>query len=228
MHSYYSKKLSGERLLRCYESASPRVKQYLEAEIEFVVSRIRPVDSILELGCGYGRVAFRLAEAASRVIGIDTSLESLMLADRLADSESPCDFIQMDASALAFRDRKFDVVVCVQNGICAFACNPDSLVREAMRVTKPYGRAIFSSYASEFWPERLRWFESQAGEGLVGEIDYEQTGAGKIVCKDGFRVGTFSSEDYCSLCNALSVEPLITTIDNSSVFCEMQVEDADL
>ena len=65
MHGYYSAKLSGERLQQCYELASARVKQYLEAEIDFVLSRLRPNDSVLELGCGYGRVAFRLADAAA-------------------------------------------------------------------------------------------------------------------------------------------------------------------
>jgi len=226
MRGYYSTKLSGDRLRQCYELASARVKQYLEAEIEFVASRLRPTDSVLELGCGYGRVAFRLAEVAARVVGIDTSPESLLLARRLARPESRCRFLLMDASAPTFRDGAFDVVVCVQNGICAFAVDPERLMREAQRITRPGGRALFSTYSAAFWPERLRWFESQAAAGLVGAIDYDQTKNGTIVCKDGFRAGTFSPEAFRMLCRRLGVEPVITTVDDSSVFCEILVPSA--
>lgn len=83
MQGYYSAKLSGERLRKCYDLASARVQQYLEAEIQFVLSRLRPGDSVLELGCGYGRVALQLGGVAARVVGIDTSSDSLDLARRL-------------------------------------------------------------------------------------------------------------------------------------------------
>jgi 2-polyprenyl-6-hydroxyphenyl methylase/3-demethylubiquinone-9 3-methyltransferase len=227
MRGYYSTKLSGDRLQQCYELASNRVKQYLEAEIGFVVSRLRPTDSVLELGCGYGRVAFRLADVAARVVGIDTSVESLSLARRLAPSVSRCRFLQMDASALTFRDGAFDAIVCVQNGICAFAVDPERLMREALRVTRPGGRALFSTYSTAFWPERLLWFEAQAAAGLLGSIDYDQTGNGTVVCKDGFRAGMFSPDEFRSLCRKLGTEPIITPVDDSSVFCEIVVPSAD-
>ncbi len=35
MNNYYSSKLSSSTLQKCYEVASTRVKQYLQAEIEF-------------------------------------------------------------------------------------------------------------------------------------------------------------------------------------------------
>jgi 2-polyprenyl-6-hydroxyphenyl methylase/3-demethylubiquinone-9 3-methyltransferase len=64
MISYYSQKLSAERLRLCYEIAPPRVKRYLEAEIEFVMSKIKPSDRVLGMGCGYGRVLQRLMTKA--------------------------------------------------------------------------------------------------------------------------------------------------------------------
>ncbi len=127
----------------------------------------------------------------------------------------------MEASALAFADQVFDVVVCIQNGICAFAVNPEELVREAIRVLRPGGRAMFSTYADGFWSERLRWFECQAAAGLVGEIDYDQTVDGTVVCKDGFRSGTFGREAFRLLSTRLSVGAVITNVDDSSVFCEI-------
>jgi len=48
MRGYYTGKLSGERLRQCYRIASPRVQQYLEAEIRFVLGRLDRDDVVLE------------------------------------------------------------------------------------------------------------------------------------------------------------------------------------
>jgi 2-polyprenyl-6-hydroxyphenyl methylase/3-demethylubiquinone-9 3-methyltransferase len=218
---YYSEKLSGERLRLCYEIASPRVKQYLGAEIRFVASRLEPKRTLLELGCGYGRVALQLAKVAGRVVGIDTSVESLALARDLARAEPNCEFLQMDALDLRFPDSTFDTVVCIQNGICAFGVDEEALVREALRVARSGGYVLFSSYAERFWPYRLEWFEAQARRGLVGEIDYDSSGDGVIVCKDGFRAGTMTPGDFKGLCERIGVTCAVTEVDGSSVFCEI-------
>ena len=109
---YYASRLSADKLRQCYALASPRVRQYLDAEIRFAVEQLAPNDAVLELGCGYGRVSLELARAAGRVVGIDTSLDSLELARAMVGPESKCEFLEMDASALAFDDCEFDVVVC--------------------------------------------------------------------------------------------------------------------
>ena len=97
MTGYYAEKLSGRRLKLCYELATTRVRQYLEAEIRHVLSRVRPTDRVMELGCGYGRVALRLAEVARQVVGVDTARESLEMARELAGVNSRCEFLNMDA-----------------------------------------------------------------------------------------------------------------------------------
>ncbi|MBN1620034.1 class I SAM-dependent methyltransferase, partial [candidate division WOR-3 bacterium] len=62
MPNYYSDKLNSNKLKRCYDIAPRRVKQFLEAEINFVKSKINIEDTVLDLGCGYGRVAIEIAE----------------------------------------------------------------------------------------------------------------------------------------------------------------------
>jgi hypothetical protein len=52
MHGYYSEKLFAERLRKIYQIAPPRIKQYLEAEIDFILGKIKSSDIVLELGCG--------------------------------------------------------------------------------------------------------------------------------------------------------------------------------
>ena len=101
------------------------------------------------------------------------------------------------------------------------------LVREALRVTGPGGRALFSTYSTRFWTHRLRWFEAQAAEGLVGEIDYDQTGDGVIVCRDGFRAGMLTPEDLAEVGQAVGIEPRITEVDASSVFAEWRVPEGN-
>lgn len=226
MTGYYAEKLSGHRLKLCYELAPPRVRQYLDAEVQHVLSRLQPTDAVLELGCGYGRVALRLVEVARRVVGIDTAKESLEMARELAGSISRCEFLEMNALDLRFAAGEFDAVVCVQNGICAFGVDQESLLREALRITRSGGMVLFSTYLDRFWRHRLAWFQAQAEAGLIGPIDYASSGEGVIACNDGFRAGRFTPEDWRSLCSQVGVDPEITEVDGSSVFCEITKEAA--
>lgn len=58
---------------------------------------------------------------------------------------------------------------------------------------------------------------------LIGEIDYEATGNGVIVCKDGFRATTISAEDFQILSSGLNIGISIEEVDESSIFLEMRI-----
>ncbi|KPJ72342.1 hypothetical protein AMJ52_06575, partial [candidate division TA06 bacterium DG_78] len=165
---YYTDKLSAEQLKRCYDIAPPRAKQYLDAEVNHVLEMISPDDIVLELGCGYGRILPPICQKARWVIGIDTSFSSLHLARTAQRGIENCDLLTMDAVQLAFRDRVFDCVICIQNGISAFHVDQKSLIGESIRVAKPGGLVLFSSYSDKFWKHRLEWFQLQAEAGLLG------------------------------------------------------------
>jgi 2-polyprenyl-6-hydroxyphenyl methylase/3-demethylubiquinone-9 3-methyltransferase len=224
MSGYYAGKLDGERLRRCYEVAPPRVRQYLEAEISFVLDHVRPDDSVLELGCGYGRVLRELLGHARLVTGIDTAPESLMLARELIGDDPAVRLHEMDALDLGFPDGAFDVVACIQNGICAFGVDQRKLLGEALRVTRPEGTVLLSSYAQHFWADRLDWFRRQAAEGLIGPIDEQATGNGVIVCADGLRLGALGPEELTELARACGAAADIIEVDGSSIFCVIDVE----
>jgi 2-polyprenyl-6-hydroxyphenyl methylase/3-demethylubiquinone-9 3-methyltransferase len=218
---YYCRALAGERLRRVYDVASPRVRQYLDAELGHVVAHLGPEDVVLELGCGYGRVLPALAAGCQLVIGIDTSRPSIELGRRLLAGVANCRLFEMNALDLSFPDGFFDRVVCIQNGISAFHVDQGRLLREALRVTRPGGRALFSSYAAAFWPHRLDWFRLQAQAGLIGELDEAKTRDGVIVCRDGFTASTVSPGQFRAIAEGLCSEVRVTAVDDSSLFCEL-------
>jgi len=218
---YYSQKLSAEQLHKVYEVAPPRVRRYLEAEIDFVRERILPGSLALELGCGYGRVLQGLPSGTRRLVGIDTSVASLLMGRGYLKGKVM--MAVMNAVLLGFKDKCFDLVACIQNGISAFKVDQEELIREALRVTRPGGRVLFSSYSEKFWPERLNWFRIQADHALLGEIDEKATGNGVIVCKDGFRATTVGRADFRALASRIGVACTIEEVDESSIFCEMLV-----
>ncbi len=224
MDKYYAKILSAERLRRCYKIAPPVVQQYFKAEMEYVIKQLNTNSIVLELGCGYGRVLSGLAAHSKFVYGIDTSFDSLLMAKDELRRISNFNILCMDAAKTGFKDNIFDTVICIQNGISAFKANPLELVSESIRITKQGGKLLFSSYSDNFWDERLGWFEAQADEGLIGEIDYDATGNGVIVCKDGFKATTFGITEFELLADKLGLRAHIIEVDNSSIFCEIIVE----
>lgn len=221
MKGYYKKKLSAGRLKRCYEIAPSRVRQYFAAELSHVLGKIKPGDRVLDLGCGYGRVMPELSRKAGLVVGIDNSETSLLLAKETVNGISNCHLAAMNAVQMGFIEKSFDVVICIQNGISAFHVDQGALIRESLRVVRPGGVVLLSSYSGKFWDHRLEWFQLQADEGLLGEIDYEKTGAGVIVCKDGFKAFTVGPGRFLELAAGLGAVLNIVEVDDSSVFCEI-------
>lgn len=219
MKNYYSDKLSSERLKKVYDVATPRIKQYLEVEINYVLQKLNPNDLVVELGCGYGRILPKICIKTKFVVGIDISLSSLLLGKKMLSSISNYSFAQMNAAKLAFPSHTFDAVVCIQNGISAVHVNQKDLIRECIRITKPKGTVIFSSYSEKIWNHRLEWFQIQSDLGLVGEIDFEKTTNGNIVCKDGFSATTMNEEQFTQLTsNIENIKVTVEEVDQSSIF----------
>jgi 2-polyprenyl-6-hydroxyphenyl methylase/3-demethylubiquinone-9 3-methyltransferase len=130
----------------------------------------------------------------------------------------------MDAVDLRFPSRTFDVTLCIQNGISAFKVNQKNLIIESIRVTKPGGKILFSSYSEKFWKHRLEWFILQSEAGLLGEIDFEKTRNGKIICKDGFKATTITKSDFISLTSGIeNIKIYFKEINSSSLFCIIKI-----
>jgi 2-polyprenyl-6-hydroxyphenyl methylase/3-demethylubiquinone-9 3-methyltransferase len=219
MNQYYIDTLSAGNLERCYEIAPPRILQYFDAEIDFVANSLESSDRVLEMGCGYGRILPRLLKITSNVVGVDTSLGSLLYGRTMVLESPSIQLAQMDAGITAIQDDSFDVVVCIQNGISAFKVDPIVLVGESLRIAIRGGKCLFSTYSDKIWEERLRWFQLQAEEKLLGEIDWNKKKRGTIVCEDGFVATSFSEDDFLRIARELGVSCEIIEVDSSSLFC---------
>ena len=222
--TYYKDKLSASKLFKCYEIAPSRIKQYLDAEIQFVISNVRGANLVLELGCGYGRVLKAVSPFVSMIIGNDISRGSLGLAKSYMKPCRNYRILQMDASNMSFRPCVFDAVFCIQNGISAFGVDKKRLISESITVTKSDGLILFSSYSPKIWADRLDWFRKQSQIGLLGEIDEEKTGGGTIVCKDGFKATTISGSQFTELFKEFELDASVTEVDESSIFCKVVKE----
>jgi ubiquinone/menaquinone biosynthesis C-methylase UbiE len=223
MTGYYDEKLCGNRLKRCYEIAPLRIKQYLDAEIQYVTRRTPRGCRLLELGCGYGRVLQHFTKIAGSITGIDISQASIYLAAQILTGVPNLSLYVMDALKLGFRDNTFERVLCIQNGISAFNVDQRHLIEESIRVTKNRGLIFYSSYSKKIWPERLHWFELQAAVGLIGDIDGQATREGVIICKDGFTARTIDRKEFLDLMVDLPGEVNIEEVDGSSLFCVLTV-----
>ena len=215
--NYYEQNLNSQRLFQVYDTKIPRVRQYLDKEIDFVRKRLRGSENVLEVGAGYGRILKELSHSAKSFVGIDVSEGSIEFGKEYLKELPNVRLEVMDVHRLDFVE-VFDVALCLQNGLSALKGEPIDLIKISLRALLKGGKAYFSTYSTKFWRHRLAWFQEQADKGLLGEIDREQTKDGVIVCKNGFRAVIFTEKDFVKLGEASGCRYEIQEVDESSLF----------
>lgn len=216
MDNFYTRKLNSQKLFQVYETQIPRVKQYLQAEIDFVKGNLSNTQSVLELGAGYGRIIRELAPYCGYIVGMDISEESVELSKEYLKDYSNASIVAMDVHKMEF-SKPFDIILCLQNGLSAMRAD-STIIHKIFETLVPGGTAYFSSYSSKFWDFRLKWFEEQTSKGLLGQIDYTKTKNGVIICKGGFKAMTHSPEDFQKIGEESGYPYQIQEVDESSVF----------
>ena len=114
-------------------------------DLQYLVELVRGLKDarVLDLGCGGGHVSFHVAPEVARVVAYDLSSDMLSAvgAEALRRGFSNIACVQGPAETLPFAEAEFDFV------LCRFSAHhwrdvPRAL-REARRVLKPAGKAIF-------------------------------------------------------------------------------------
>jgi ubiquinone/menaquinone biosynthesis C-methylase UbiE len=106
-----------------------------------------PDSRLLDVGCGSGGPALRLAEnTGASVVGVDVLEEGVATATRLAEERGLVDrvrFVQVDAGGrLPFADESFEAVISID--VMCHLPNRLDILREWHRVAAPGARILFT------------------------------------------------------------------------------------
>jgi SAM-dependent methyltransferase len=127
-----------------FEEGTHRDAQYLYRAIEDTMVELatkRPGGRVLDVACGTGKQAMRIAARECEAVGIEASPEMIGVG-RWVHAESRAKVLRSLAEELPFGDATFDRVIC-QGALDHFA-DPRAFMREAARVTKPDGRVVIA------------------------------------------------------------------------------------
>jgi len=120
--------------LQAIETAEERMPLYLEVGI-------KDADLILDVGCGSGMVTRDIAHLTKgKVIAIDDSDDMLKVAKDVLKPYMNAELRVGNAEKIPFKDNTFDIVTC--NLLLMWAKNPQKVVNEMNRVTKPGGTVL--------------------------------------------------------------------------------------
>lgn len=120
---------------------------------ELLHAQMEPDDTVLDLGCGTGRLAHGLVALGHAVTAVDNS--EVMLAH-----VHDCETVLADVFALDLR-RRFDAVVASSHLVNEW---PEALLRTCARHMHPEGIALVQRYAPD-WAA-----DPQAGEAAAGDV----------------------------------------------------------
>jgi SAM-dependent methyltransferase len=152
-----------------YDASLPDhvVEHYLSKRLAFVL-RHAPPGPALDVGCGTGRLAERLADAGYAVVGLDPSPGMLaQLRQRRPDLPA----VVGDGTVLPFPDATFALTYCV--AVLHHVADPEAVRRtlgEMTRVTRPGGRVLVWDHnpLNPYWPLLMRRVpQDTGGERLI-------------------------------------------------------------
>ncbi|MEM8867450.1 MAG: class I SAM-dependent methyltransferase [Verrucomicrobiota bacterium] len=168
-----------------YADASAKVGLWRSEEKVFT-RLFAQADSILELGCGAGRIAIGLHELGySNLLATDYSKKMIQRARHLAKIlEYPIPFRVGDATGLEFEDGVFDGAIFGFNGLMQIpkAARRLTALREIWRVLRPGAWFVFTTHDrdasphQDFWlAEKARWDASKQEADLDAFGDRAET-----------------------------------------------------
>lgn len=131
--------------------------------------RAEPVESLLDIGTGTGRVLEHVADHVTSAVGIDNAKPMLEIARDKLDRAglNNCQVRLADMYHLPFPADRFDAVTL--NMVLHHAEAPSDVLREAARVLKPGGRVILVDFA----PHKLEELREQHTHRWLGFSEEE-------------------------------------------------------
>ncbi len=153
------------QIAEAYDDSLPPhvVEHYLRKRVRFVLEHC-PRGTALDVGCGTGALAARLAAAGYEMTGVDPSEGMLEVLRRRTHGVRA---VQGSGTALPFEGDSFDVVMCV--AVMHHVARPDDVRRtlvEMVRVTKRFGRILVWDHnpRNPYWKHLMARVPQDTGE----------------------------------------------------------------
>jgi ubiquinone/menaquinone biosynthesis C-methylase UbiE len=178
-----------EKVVDHYSQAADNLGLWASEEI--ILTRLfKRKDSLLELGCGVGRVAIGLYELGYRnVLATDYAPNMIKQARILTSAQDyAIPFSVCDATELEFEDNSFDGIIFAFNGFMQipYAAKREQSLSGILRVLRPGGCFVFTTHDRErsahsnFWiAEKNRW------ETGVQKLDLNEFGDRSEITSNG-------------------------------------------
>jgi SAM-dependent methyltransferase len=193
------------------------VRGAVVGEAMLAVAGIQPGDDVLELGCGPGGVGFAAAELVGtdgHVVLSDVAPEMTAIAAERAQRRGLRNVVtrELDMEHLDVPDAAFDKVLCRE--ALMLVADPTAAAREAHRVLRPPGRAVFAV-----------WGPPAANPWLSALLDSVGAQLGAPVPPPGMP-GPFALSESGALADVLSAAGF-HGVDVADVAVPMRVESFD-
>jgi SAM-dependent methyltransferase len=133
----------------CLYFYGPRLEDAADGDTDAIwrLLALEPRMDVLDLACGHGRIANRLAALGARVTGVDATPSFLEHANAQARAHGvTVDFVQGDMRSLPFADQRFDRVLSWFTSFGYFDDEENrQVLAETHRVLRPRGRLLIES-----------------------------------------------------------------------------------
>lgn len=163
---------------------------------------------LLEVGCGTGRVAARLAERGYRVLGIDINEEALHFARTNAPGPA---YVALDQRQLGQMPWKFDAVVLLWNSLGFTTRDDDATTLSGVaRVLRPGGRLLVDLYHPEWLADQPNGVTTDARGAQVsrwlerGRLHHNIVYANGVV--DDIQFNVYSPRQFIELAEASGLQ----------------------
>jgi SAM-dependent methyltransferase len=154
-----------DQIATAYDESLPAhvIEHYLSKRTRFVLEHC-PHGEVLDVGCGTGLLAARLAGASYNVTGVDPS-EGML--DVLARRTPDVDAVKGSGTSLPFADDSFDLVLSV--AVMHHIADADEVRRtlaEMVRVAKPSGQILVWDHnpRNPYWRRLMARVPQDVGE----------------------------------------------------------------
>lgn len=175
-----------DRIAHEYDEVLPAhvVEHYLAKRVRYIAEHC-PSGRVLDVGCGTGTLAARLAAAGFTVTGLDPSQGML---DVMAESAPAVERVRGEGSELPFEDETFDVAITV--AALHHVADPDDVratLVEMVRVLRPGGQIVVWDHnpRNPYWKNLMaRVPQDDGSERLVPEEEIVgglEEGGGEVI-----------------------------------------------